>query len=421
MSPALLLVKSRSSASYPARTPSGRRSRVADRPPRADPGHHAGAVRSAQSGRPAGDAGLAERLLEVIDSGRRTATYKLAVLMALLDLCARRSGQDGRAPDVLHTRDIAAQVAALYWPQVIPYRQPGSGDAVDLRQITAPRAAIVRAVRTFRQAAEAEGATSLHLARQRLAGQYEEMLDQVEIIVTAQPLPRLQAVGTADKAFPFLYDLDWGPRETFTARRLRRHGPAGPVIRLLPGAGEELVRLAPLIRPLVEMHWTRMVAQINGVAQAELDLHRHLFGSGRLNPPKPLRDGLADLQQGRCFYCLRSLSRRPDADHFIPRVRCGIDTVENLVLADPACNNDKRDLLAAPPLVATWASRNTRHRDHLASLARAARWDTDPDGTLAVARSIYHHLPPGPTPFWLGFKRVEPANPADALTAITGP
>jgi hypothetical protein len=43
------------------------------------------------------DAGIAERLLEVIDSGRRTATYKLALLLALVDLCARQSDQYGRA------------------------------------------------------------------------------------------------------------------------------------------------------------------------------------------------------------------------------------------------------------------------------------------------------------------------------------
>jgi hypothetical protein len=35
--------------------------------------------------------GFAERLLEVIDSGRRTATYKLALLIALLAPCARLS------------------------------------------------------------------------------------------------------------------------------------------------------------------------------------------------------------------------------------------------------------------------------------------------------------------------------------------
>jgi hypothetical protein len=64
-------------------------------------------------------------------------------------------------------------------------------------------------------------------------------------------------------------------------------------------AGDELLRLGPLVRPLVELHWTRMVAELNKVATVELDLHRHLFGSDRVIPPKPLRDGIAALQDGR--------------------------------------------------------------------------------------------------------------------------
>lgn len=42
-----------------------------------------------QPGPGGADAGFAERLLEVIDSGRRTAAYKLALLIVLLDLCTR--------------------------------------------------------------------------------------------------------------------------------------------------------------------------------------------------------------------------------------------------------------------------------------------------------------------------------------------
>jgi hypothetical protein len=94
------------------------------------------------------NAGFAERLLEVIDSGRRTATYKLALLLAVLDLYARHSDTSGRAPRVLYTRDIAEQVASVYWPQVIPYLVPGAASATVLRQITLPRAAIVAAVST---------------------------------------------------------------------------------------------------------------------------------------------------------------------------------------------------------------------------------------------------------------------------------
>ena len=53
----------------------------------------------AEPGPPA-DAGFAERLLELMNSGRRTATYKLTLLMALLDLCARRGDTPGRPPRV---------------------------------------------------------------------------------------------------------------------------------------------------------------------------------------------------------------------------------------------------------------------------------------------------------------------------------
>ena len=271
------------------------------------------------------NAGFAERLLEVIDSGRRTATYKLAVLLALLDLCARHSDTGGRAPRVLYTRDIAEQVASLYWRQVVPYPLPGAASVEVLRQITLPRAAIVTAVSSFRSAAQAAGATSWRLGRLRLPAAYKAMLDQVEVTVAEQPLPRLQAAGSAQAVFPFLYELSWGPRESFSVARLRRHGPRGPAIDLLPGAGDELLRLGPLIRPLIELHWTRMVAEINGVASAELNLHRHLFGSDRILPPRPLRDGIAALQGGRCFYCHDPLGSTPEAGHFIPRIRCGID------------------------------------------------------------------------------------------------
>ena len=47
----------------------------------------------------------------------------------------------------------------------------------------------------FRRAAEAAGATSLTLARQRLVREYSQMLDRVEVAVVEQPLPRLQIAG----------------------------------------------------------------------------------------------------------------------------------------------------------------------------------------------------------------------------------
>lgn len=162
-----------------------------------------------------------------------------------------------------------------------------------------------------------------------------------------------------------------------------------------------------------------MVAEINGVAAAELNLHRHLFGSDRVIPPKALRDGVGTLQDGRCFYCRGSLGPTPETDHFIPRIRCGIDAIENLVLADRRCNNDKRDLLPGPSHVTAWANRNQRYGPALADLATTTQWDTDPIATVAVARSIYSHLPHSGTPLWLGFKDVSNADPAAVVAALT--
>lgn len=80
--------------------------------------------------------GFAERLLEVVDSGRRTATYKLALLLAILDLRALQCDKAGLAPTELHTRDLAEEVAKLYWPQLTPFRPESSNEAIDLCQIT---------------------------------------------------------------------------------------------------------------------------------------------------------------------------------------------------------------------------------------------------------------------------------------------
>jgi hypothetical protein len=364
--------------------------------------------------------GFAERLLEVIDSGRRTATYKLALLLALLDLCARHSDAYGRAPTELTTRDLAEQVADLYWPQVAPFRKDQASEALELRQITNKHSLIIDTLRAFRVEVEPAGATSLWIARQRFPDEYDKVVDRVERTLAEQPLPRLQTVGTSETVIPFIYDLgaDWGINQRFSVERLRSHGPRGPMIPLLDGAGDELVRLAPLIRPLVELHWTRMVAQLNGVATDEENLHNHLFGSSRMVPPKMLRDGLRDLQANRCFYCAARLVGPTEVDHFVARARSANDAVENFVLADRSCNGDKSDLLAAPSFVADWAARNRDHAGALTTIAELSGVESDHQGSMAVARSIYAHLPADGTPMWQGRKQVVIAYPTEALAAL---
>jgi hypothetical protein len=373
--------------------------------------------------------GFAERLLEVIDSGRRTATYKLALLIALLDLCARHSDAARRAPRLLYTRDITEQVAVLYWPQVIPYLVPGAGAAVGLRQITLPRAAIIAAVSAFRRAADAAGAPSWHLARQRLPWAYQVMLDQVEVTVAQQPLPRLQAVGSTDTVFPFIYELDWGPRESFSvARRSSTNSAGGRGSRFLscgcaamvPGALRSGCCPAPAMSSSGSGRWSAPWLSCTGPGWSPR--------STRWPPPSWACTVTCSARTGSC--------PRRHCETASPRCRrAGASTViepsapppgRSLHPADPLRHRRRREPGAGRPAVqqrqarpATRAPardrRNQRHGVALTRMATASRWDTDPAATTAVARSIYSHLPPGGTPLWLGFKDVGNADPAIAL------
>jgi hypothetical protein len=60
---------------------------------------------------------------------------------------------------------------------------------------------------------------------------------------------------------------------------------------------------------------TYKLALLMALLAEEQDLHRHLFGRARLTPPRTLREGLASLQAGRCFYCGTPFHRAPEADH----------------------------------------------------------------------------------------------------------
>ncbi len=253
-------------------------------------------------------AGVAERLLAVIDEGRRTATYKLALLPALIDGCAENTTASGGAPQTLSTRTIARQMARLYWPQLRPFPTPSG--SVSLRQITNRSATILTALDGVRRAVEGRAAT-WEAAETAVPEAATKALDLVELTVARYPIVRLQTIDGVPQ--PFLYDIDWG--EGVTLRQLRQ--PGGRLVRLRPSAGEELIRLTPLIRPLVELHWVRMVAALNKLTPVEDDLRRHLFGAersvSRLAPPPSRRSA------GRAVLLLprraRACHRR---DHFLP-------------------------------------------------------------------------------------------------------
>src|SRR5215469_441176 len=90
---------------------------------------------------------LGQRVVAILETGLRTATYKLATLMALIDHCIENMPE--RPGDALRVPipDLADRVLEIYWQQVRPF------DGHELRQSTQPRARILIATNVLREAA----------------------------------------------------------------------------------------------------------------------------------------------------------------------------------------------------------------------------------------------------------------------------
>lgn len=339
---------------------------------------------------------LIERLLRVIDEGRRTATYKLALLLALIDAVAESPGADE-----IPTRLIAERVVELYFPQTRAFVD-ASGISHLPRQISMKSSPVLAAVSTLRAHADARKCRSAGQAASTLPNEYARTVDTVETTFVRYPIPLMQVVGTG--VVPFLYEVDWS--EGASVKTLRKEGRDR--LRLLPGVADRLVVLGPMLRPLIELHWTTDVAKWTKLALEDEALRAHLFGRERVSFPAAMVRDLRDLQADECFYCGDRLGKKVEVDHFLAWSRWPNDAVENLVLADH-CNGAKSDHLAATAHLARWRLRLTTHRADLGSLAAEHRWSSAPGRSWALAQSTYSAVAPG-TPLWVRGKEFELAS-----------
>ena len=67
---------------------------------------------------------FAEKVFTLLDETRYTTTYKLAVLLGLMDLCLENTSGSGSPPDTLTTRQLAEKVTEIYWPHTLPFGSP---------------------------------------------------------------------------------------------------------------------------------------------------------------------------------------------------------------------------------------------------------------------------------------------------------
>jgi hypothetical protein len=327
-----------------------------------------------------GTVGFAERLLGLLDQAAVATTYKYALLLALVDASLDATDADGNPPERIEVRTLAEHVLKLYWPHTDPY--PSTGHV--LRQSGTGQAELLTHIKRFRGADPAARST---LAAARYSSGFDRLVGTAAWKLAEMPLPRLQRLGAV--VDPFLYDIGWD--ETITRRQFEE-ASFDRSVHLRPGVGVELVRLSPLLRPLIERLWASRVVVYNRLPEGRVD--DFLFRRARLDAIR-LRLALFELQNGRCFYTGRPV--RPsdaDVDHFVPWSRSPLNAIDNLVVADRRVNGNKRDHLAAADHVQRWRDRNHRFDGELKQIAEANRWEYLPRPTLGVARALYFALSP---------------------------
>jgi hypothetical protein len=338
---------------------------------------------------------LLERLLMVVDEGRRTGTHKLLTLLALMDAAATSVGEDMQPAPELSVRSVAEQVLAIAWPHVVPFAI--ESHAVPLRQMNDQRRPneLVEATATARHRADAIGARTPEKLRRADATAHEAAIGRIIRQLVRYPLALLQR--TDADAPDFLY-RSW-PQERSPNAIARLQGRDEPSIIWLPGVPGSLLRFSALIRPLIELAFVRDIARWNALDTAESRLHAHLFGAERDAWPGGLKEELLAVQDRRCFYDPEGRRLRPEdlqVDHFLPWARFHADGVANLVLARASHNASKSDLFAATEHVRAWGE----SLDDRILVARRLGLDHEMPRIRAMARAGYGHLP-DESPLWL--------------------
>jgi hypothetical protein len=324
---------------------------------------------------------FASKLLDLLRFGGFTATYKYAVLLGLMDLCVEFNARGG-APTTITTPQLAEKVIEIYWPQTWPFERG------ILRQSTSGgQAKIVTQICEWRRQ-HAPAGQSLARARIEQPAAFATLVRRVEWTLVQMPLPKLQRVGQG--VDNFIYSIAWSDdvkKSEFNSASFDNR------LLLEPDAAAQLIRVAPLLRPLIHREWTAMVADINALPIQRLE--SFLFEADDQIDLGPVRDLLLELQDNRCFYCGAKIKVDAQVDHFIARARHPDHGIDNLVAAHQACNGSKSDFLAHTEHLLAWARRFERSSADLEAMARRAAWERRPVRTANIVRTIYGQLDHG--------------------------
>ena len=344
-----------------------------------------------------------QKLQHLLVEGEFVATYKFALLLALVRWALEHPDHDERQP--LDVRDLALHVIELYWPHTRPFAtlagvageasppfapkfdSPGSGVLVQERggqslKILKEIEELQRRTRgAFRDAQDTERGALINAVRQSISD---------------MPLWKLQSVRDREEPLHFLY----------------HRGRHKSEIVFEPGTVACLVAFADLIEALVRAAWLRFVLDCNSeLLRASSQVETFLFPGDRASL-EIWRRPIEGVQGSRCFYCDETMHGRGEVDHFLPWARYRRDLGHNFVLAHKQCNQAKLDHLAAFAHLRRWCERNADPGGRLERSFTDAGLPHDWTTLRRVASSLYRVVEARDAGVWdrgRAFVRLDPA------------
>ena len=300
--------------------------------------------------------------------GDFSATYKFALLHGLADICIEQLGTKIKDDDpfIISIDTITEKFIELYWQHSLPF---GSKEKEGLiLQNGGKQAAIITQLGDCRQ----QGIHSLN--KLKASKHWKPLFSKTKQTIKTGPLWRLQILG--NQVEEFLYD----------------HNEKENYIALSAGVAYCFRRFYDLVVSVSRQHWLQKIRSIpaNQKIIGEYgNVNEFLFGSQRntLIKAKPV---LFAIQNGNCFYCQKSIpENKGEVDHFIPWARYPSDLGHNFVLSCSACNNNKRDHLAAKPHYRRWLNQNLTQHKTLISNELSSAFVCESNRSLAVASWAY--------------------------------
>ncbi|KTD93257.1 S24 family peptidase [Pseudoalteromonas sp. H71] len=314
--------------------------------------------------------------------GDFSATYKFALLHALADVCVEQPLLSEQSQLVIELPTLADKLITLYWHHAMPFSSEHTGESALLKQNTGAQSKVISVlfecqqnnIRNFRQLKQSPF--------------YKPTFNAAMATIKTGPLWRLQILAKQEECF------------------LYPHTNSTQFITLNAGIASCFRRFYDLVVYLAKNAWLQKIQSIKhnqALIGPQSQLQEFLFGVDRnaLTKAKPV---LVELQSNTCFYCQKPMKNDVEVDHFIPFARYANDLGHNFVAAHRACNNNKRDFLAAQQHRERWQNQNLVVNSQIISNELSAYFHCDADKSLAVSNWAYQVAQANNAKLWLANK-----------------